>query len=39
MSDLFDDPGDLGFFDIQEDEPVDEPLDNDFYEPCPEEEL
>lgn len=38
MSELFDDPGDLGFFDIQEDESVEEPLDNPFYEPAPGEE-
>ena len=39
MDDLFDDPGDLGFFDEQElDVPMDD-LENDFYEPAPGEDI
>lgn len=38
MNDLFDDPGDLGFFD-QPDEYTDmDDLENPFYEPAPGEE-
>jgi hypothetical protein len=37
--DLFDDPGDLGFFDKEEKVPEDEfDLENPFYEPAPGEE-
>lgn len=35
MCDLFDDPGDLGFFDQQNDIVEADELDNDFYEPFP----
>ena len=39
MDDLFDDPGDLGFFDMEEPELPDEPEDDMFYEPLPGEGL
>ena len=39
MSDnLFDDPGDLGFFDQKDEDIEPEELDNPFYEPFPGEE-
>lgn len=38
MSDPFDDPGDLGFFDKEEETYFEEEPDNDFYEPFPGEE-
>ena len=37
---MFDDPGDLGFFDKEEEVPdQDSDLDNDFYEPIPGEKI
>jgi hypothetical protein len=40
MSNLFDDPGDLGFFDKEEEDHSRElELENDFYEPAPGEEV
>ncbi|MGH0053266.1 MAG: hypothetical protein ACQ5SW_07760 [Sphaerochaetaceae bacterium] len=39
MEDLFDDPGDLGFFNQHDEEPIDVDLEHDeFYEPAPGEE-
>jgi hypothetical protein len=38
MNDLFDDPGDLGFFDLHEEDIEPEEFDNPFYEPFPGEE-
>lgn len=38
--DMFDDPGDLGFFDEKEEvSPADVELDNEFYEPIPGEKI
>jgi len=39
VDELFDDPGDLGFFDIKEDEPIEQELENPLFEsPLPGEE-
>lgn len=35
----FDDPGDLGFFDGPDDEVHEAPLEDDFYQPAPGEDL
>jgi hypothetical protein len=40
MDDVFDDPGDLGFLLLEDDEPHEpDDLDNPFYEPAPGEDL